>query len=583
MADTLEVALAQRADLDKYGSNKRLLFALQMVYGIDDIETVATSALTDGSNDKACDLLYIDRGTSRVVLAQGYESADATKKEAKAAKAASLGQAVNWLLSNNEPVGVSEVLLSAWRELRDALTDAAIDDLEIWYVHNLPESENVERELIAARDGARALLRQNYPDVDINVSSVEYGRTRLNDRYVASRTPILVSDSFTVQVPGAFEETGDKWTALCTSVPASWIHEKYRIYGADLFSANVRGYLGSRRSQSNINNGIQQTVREEPGQLWPYNNGITALVHSFRFDASSGTVEITGLTIVNGAQTTGAIGSITASEVGESRLMARFIQCNDPETVLRIVRYNNRQNPTQATDFRSNDGIQTRLVKEFDTLGVVGYTGGRRGGAEDVIRRPGENQLSTSIAAQALAAFHGGSDIAYHEKSKIWEQDAIYSSVFPDRIDAPHILFVSSLLRAVEEQKTLLGQIPTQERTGDQNELLEWFGLRGSIMLAVEAIGASFETILESAISDKYALRFADNLTVPEAMDLWRPIVESLLALAPDQLREPLTTPGALRNREAVAKAVNSFRSLVVSARRINKATYAPFAEKVAF
>jgi AIPR protein len=581
VTDTLEVALQQRVDLAKYGTNKRLLFALQMICNIEDIDTVAATALTDGSNDKACDLVYIDRNAGRVVIAQGYESQDPTKSEAKASKAASLGQAVNWLLNKQKPVGVPSTLLSAWQELHDALTDGVITDVDIWYVHNLPESHQVSLELSAARDGARAHLNQNYPSADINVSATEYGRFLLEDRYKASQTPILVSNTFTIIVPGAFEEHGDKWTALCTSVQASWLHTLYQDYGADLFSANVRGYLGSRRSQANINNGIQQTVREEPHSLWPYNNGITGLVHGFKFDQNSGTVEITGLAIVNGAQTTGSIGSLSAGEIGDSRLMARFIQCSDPETVQSIVRYNNRQNPTQASDFRSNDGVQTRLVKEFQRLGFVGYNGGRRGGAEDVIRRPGENQLSATVAAQALAAFHGRSDIAYHEKSKIWEQDGTYSSVFPDRISAEHIVFVSSLLRAVEDQKAALGQIPAEDRTADEAEMFEWFGLRGSIMLAVEAIGECFESVLGNAVSDRYALRFTKNVAVPEGIGMWAPVVESLLALAPNQLTEPLTTRGALRNREAVKRAINNFRSLVVSARKINVATYSPFAEKV--
>ncbi|WP_218003239.1 hypothetical protein, partial [Nocardia concava] len=68
MTDSLEVALHERSDLQKYGTNKRLLFALQLSFEIEEIDTVASASLTDGSNDKACDLLYIDRDAGRVVL-----------------------------------------------------------------------------------------------------------------------------------------------------------------------------------------------------------------------------------------------------------------------------------------------------------------------------------------------------------------------------------------------------------------------------------------------------------------------------------------------------------------------------------
>ncbi|WP_143661216.1 AIPR family protein [Streptomyces sp. ms115] len=579
MTDGLEIALQKRADLDRYGSNKRLLLALQLMLDIEDIDTVAATSLTDHPNDKSCDLLYIDRGSGRVVLAQGYESENTAKLQAPARKAASLHQAVNWLFNKSEPVGVPDVLRVAWRELHDALADDAIGHVAIWYVHNLPESQQVTGELEAARDSAYAQLSHGYPGKKFEVSCEELGRERLSAHYENSQTPILVSDTFTIDVPGAFKERGDQWTALCTSVPVSWLHECFKQYGAGLFSSNVRDYLGSRRSQSNINNGIQETVLKEPTNLWAYNNGITALVHDFSF--SDGTVEITGLGIVNGAQTTGAIGSVPAGDIGqESHVLTRFIRCSDPETVKSIVRFNNRQNPTQASDFRSNDGVQRRLVREFQELGVVGYSGGRRGGAEDVIRRPGENHLSAEVAAQALAAFHGESGVAYHEKSKIWEQDGIYSRVFPERVSAEHIVFVASLLRAVELEKAKLGRIGAEARTEDEIELFEWFGLRGSIMLAAEAIGATRETLVGEAVSDAYVLRFKKNVSMSEAAKAWEPIVESLLAFAPGQLRDPLVT-SSLRNRQAVDTALRNFRSQVVAARKHNRTTYELFMDQV--
>ena len=192
------------------------------------------------------------------------------------------------------------------------------------------------------------------------------------------------------------------------------------------------------------------------------------------------------------------------------------------------------------------------MVKEFAELGVVGYNGGRRGGAEDVIRRPGENQLSASVAAQALAAFHGSPEVAYHAKGQIWEQDALYSRVFPDRTAAHHILFVYSLLKAIEEQKLTLNAKSEDSRTQDDKELAAWFSLRGSTFLAVTAIGAASEAILGIAIPDRYSLRFKKKLTIREAIDAWTPVITAMLALAADQLTPPLAGTGGLRNRQAL-------------------------------
>ncbi len=578
MSDALEAALTERADLDVYGSGKRTLFALQLIRDLEDVHSVAATAVTDGPDDKSCDLVYVDRDSRSIVLAQGYE-ATVDKLQAPGSKATSLHQAVNWLFGCEQASEIPERLRSAWKEVHEALAEGDVDDVEIWLVHNLPESTAIQAELDAAAKAAYMVLSSRYNIEGLTVSAREIGRESLTDRYEGSRTPILVTDTFKVPVSGSFEEKGENWTAVCTSIPASWLHEQYTKHQERLFSANIRGYLGSQRSQNNINNGIQESARSEPRQFWAYNNGITALVHAVT--PAEDHIEVRGLAIVNGAQTTGAIGSVPAAAVAEGRLLARFIKCDDPATVQEIIRFNNRQNPTQAADFRSNDRVQARLVAEFNELGVVGYNGGRRGGAEDVIRRPGENQLSATVAAQALAAFHGRPDVAYHAKGQIWEADAVYSDVFPDRTTARHIVFTYSLLKAVEQQKLLLGAKPEATLTKNDRDLLEWFGLRGSTFLAVAAVGSISETIMDVAIPDLYALRFKKKHSIAEAVDLWAPVLSAVLALAPTQLTNPLTSAGALRNRVAVETATGAFRGVLGATQAVNAPIYSAFAQQV--
>ena len=88
-----------RSDLHEYGPNALLLFALQLRWGITDIEGVAAVALTDSSNDKKCDLVYVDRANGRVVVGQGYFSEKADLTAAPSNKASDLNTAVTWLLS----------------------------------------------------------------------------------------------------------------------------------------------------------------------------------------------------------------------------------------------------------------------------------------------------------------------------------------------------------------------------------------------------------------------------------------------------------------------------------------------------
>ena len=47
-----------RSDLtEKYGNNALLLYALQLRFEISDVVSVASDALTDGGDDKKCDLI----------------------------------------------------------------------------------------------------------------------------------------------------------------------------------------------------------------------------------------------------------------------------------------------------------------------------------------------------------------------------------------------------------------------------------------------------------------------------------------------------------------------------------------------
>ena len=66
-----------RLDLiNEYHHNALLLYALQLKFEISDIMSVASDALTDGGNDKKCDLIYVDPDNGVAVIAQAYMKQD---------------------------------------------------------------------------------------------------------------------------------------------------------------------------------------------------------------------------------------------------------------------------------------------------------------------------------------------------------------------------------------------------------------------------------------------------------------------------------------------------------------------------
>ena len=67
-------AFISRDDLEQFKVDALLLFALQLRFGVDDIFTIATNSLTEGSDDKKADMVYIDTDSGYAVIAQTYLS-----------------------------------------------------------------------------------------------------------------------------------------------------------------------------------------------------------------------------------------------------------------------------------------------------------------------------------------------------------------------------------------------------------------------------------------------------------------------------------------------------------------------------
>lgn len=221
-----EQILENREDLKPYGNNSLLLFALEMQFEIEDIHTIAAEALTDGHDDKKCDLVYVNADDGSAVIAQAYFSVDLSKREAPASKASDLNTAAAWLLSR-ELEDLPDRIRPAATQLRDALQDGQIRTIQFWYVHNLPESHNVENELRTVKRNAFNSLKQllgsttSLPDV----VALEVGRSRLDNWYKSLTTPILVVDTFDVDVIGGYSISSEDWSAFVTAIPAQWLYQ----------------------------------------------------------------------------------------------------------------------------------------------------------------------------------------------------------------------------------------------------------------------------------------------------------------------------------------------------------------------
>ena len=558
-------AFAARSDLvAAFDHNALAVFALQLRFGIDDASDFADSVV-DGRGDKKADIVYLHEESETAVVVQAYMADDPTRTNPPLNKAADLNIAASWLLNPNDRTNLTPPMQTVAALLEDAIREGDVSTIEFWYSHNLNENDEIDDELQQAASTAAAALAASYSQEEaaaIECRALQVGRQTLGRLYAQRTTRILIDDVIEVPVSDWISEQGDAWKAVCTSVSGDWLRDLYAQYGADrLFSGNIRDYLGRRRSSRNINFTIEQTAETQPHDFWPFNNGITVVVHELVADEESRSLTIRGLTIVNGAQTTGALASAKSAD-GVS-VLARFVQANDNELVDTIIRANNTQNEIKASDFRSNDPHQQKLRVEFAQIPGAHYAGARRGELTNPETAAGDLFIGSDQAAQALAAFHGQPQRAYHGKSKIWEEDALYAQFFGDHTTAKHIVYTVSLHHAIVDFKRHLRL--KEERTQSETEIFDFLAQRGAVFLVMAAFGRCQEIILNGPVADRFALSFGTQVSPNVGQENWTALVESLLAFHASL--QPAAESGRIRVQELRDGAIGNFAAQVQAVR----------------
>lgn len=576
MSSEWKKAYDSRSDLKIYKDNGLALFALSLHFGVDDLDTIAADSITDGGDDKKCDVVYVNKEEKYAVLIQCYV-AQSEKSSAPCNKACDLNTAIGWLLQRNIS-DVPEKLKSASEEIRSGFESGEIEKFYIWYVHNLPESKNVESELKTVQQTAITVLHKDYSDA-VTVQALEVGSGQLEKWYENTLSPILVNDKMTIKIMGGYNVKGPNWTAFSTVIPVSFLYKSYSDHKSKIFSANIRDYLGSRASESNINNGIKETIRSTPENFWVFNNGLTILTHDFSVSEEGETISISGISIVNGAQTTGAIGSLKNPPSEKAWVQARFVCPNGQSDIVQdIIRYNNSQNKIEASDFRSTDSIQKRLKNEFEKIPEAEYDGGRRGNASDIIKRRA-NLLSSYTVGQSLACFHSDPIVAYNQKTAIWVNDRLYSKYFNESTHAQHIVCSYALIRSLEERKRILVQKADAGNISNADaEALLYFRKRGSIFLLASAIVGCLEVISGKKIPDIFRVHFGDDVSPKQAEGYWDLILDAVVPFC-GQLSPALD--GGLKNSQTVKQVSVVFRSLVQATYAGNKEIYEMFTKKL--
>ena len=504
-----------------------------------------SNSLTDGPRDHKIDFCHIDG--ARALVVQGYHSDNWGKLHAPANKASDLITAVGSLLSS-ETSSLSTLLQEKAMDLQRAIKGGEIARVDLCYVHNCHESESVSNSLYNVEEIAKSRIQKFRPPRDIGVRGYEIGLETVSKLLQERNMPLLIDEM--VNIPrmrtGIIKEENQEsgWRAVVLSVPANWVRELHKKWGNFLFVANVRDFLGASDARGKINAAIRQTAEKDPGNFWVFNNGITALTKKI-IDIQEDHIVIEGISVVNGAQTTGALGGASQGDIFSKAnpdvacVLLRIIETrvsNEKNTLIGdITSCNNTQNRLYPEDTRSKCPRQIRLREEFEKFGVP-YVHRRN---QD---RAQAGTIQLNVVARLLCAFHGDPETSLRSYRKIFSEDAQYNAIFPTGLCAAHVFLLDTLSEALDEVKRGLKDRATSGiATSNEKKrmhLLAHSSAAKHFFLFV--VGESAEEILGREISNKHrwGTRNIGLQERREYVQAWMSVVKLMLGPLPQYIED---------------------------------------------
>jgi hypothetical protein len=159
-----------------------------------------------------------------------------------------------------------------------------------------------------------------------------------------------------------------------TVIPGEALFFVYEKYGARLLEANVRSFLSAT---GKVNQGIRNTLRDDPERFMAYNNGLVLIADEVRLgrtpDGAPGISWIKGMQVVNGGQTTASIYFTRKKNPGINlapvRVPAKIIILKtedgaaEEDMVSSISRFANSQNVVRQADLSANKPFHVEIEK----------------------------------------------------------------------------------------------------------------------------------------------------------------------------------------------------------------------------
>ena len=366
--NTIDLSDAKNQDETTNFFLTRSIAALAIVMKCGIEYKLAAQCITDGYHDMGIDAVYNDTSQKKLFLIQSKWRSDGNGGISQS-ESNTFIEGIKRCL-NFDFAGCNNKIKAKTQEITDALSN--IDyQIEMIYCH----TGNTSASAYALRPINELLSSVNEDD---SLDLLVFSEIKLSDifEFLANgqNTDNIVLDDVLLSNWGIVD---NPYKAYYGTIPISAIGEWYKQYGNRLFAKNIRYYKGS----TEVNQGIKEVLLKEPEHFFYYNNGIKILCKKITKKAAYSTsrdvglFSLEGVSVVNGAQTTGVIGAVyidSPESISDAPIFIHIIDIGDAnnEKANQITKLSNTQNRIEGKDFASLDPTQERLRMELSFGGI---------------------------------------------------------------------------------------------------------------------------------------------------------------------------------------------------------------------
>jgi hypothetical protein len=359
-------------------------YALAKMTGLDD--ATAANSITDGSDDGGIDAIFFSVARNKLFIIQAkYKTTGTAPSQDETLKT------IN---------GIRALQARRFNEFSEAFRNRS-DELELAL-----DTPGVTTEVCLAFLGD--MVGQHATN-DLNALCAEMNL--ISDRMRWASAGLNVVHGWFIEeqqlAPAAIDLTLENWhrtlsprMAIYGQISVADLAALVGEHGTSLFQRNIRHYLGS----IGVNAAITKTALRHPQDFFYLNNGLTAVAEEIQQaggDQNRCSFHLTNASIVNGAQTAGAVAAATFTNAisPDAKVLITIIKIGADDVFgFEITKSRNHQTAVRGVDFAALDPNQERIRRE---LGAAGITYHYR--PSEAARVRTESSLTLEDSALALA------------------------------------------------------------------------------------------------------------------------------------------------------------------------------------